>query len=201
MRRAAYAAGNVRGSAKLRRLVEIVDEACDSGRKVVVFSYFRDVLDTVCEALGPRAVGPLTGSIPPPRRQELVDEFGKSRGPAVLVSQIQAGGVGLNVQAASVVILCEPQVKPTLETQAIARAHRLGQVRKVQVHRLLVADSVDERMLELLEAKAELFDAYARRSDTAEFSPQARDRELNEATLARRVVDAERERLGVGTQR
>lgn len=196
MRRAAYVAGNVRGSAKLRRLVEIVDEACDSGRKVVVFSYFRDVLETVCAALGPRAVGPLTGSVPPPRRQELVDEFAKSRGPAVLVSQIQAGGVGLNVQAASVVILCEPQVKPTLETQAIARAHRLGQVRKVQVHRLLVADSVDERMLELLEAKTELFDAYARRSDTAEFSPQARD--LGEAALAKRVVDAERARLGVG---
>jgi SNF2 family DNA or RNA helicase len=101
------------------------------------------------------------------------------------------------MQAASVVILCEPQVKPTLETQAIARAHRLGQVRKVQVHRLLVADSVDERMLELLENKTELFDAYARRSETAESSPGARD--LSEAALARRVVDTERERLGIAT--
>jgi SNF2 family DNA or RNA helicase len=183
MRRAAYASGTVHGSAKLRRLVELVDEACDSGRKVVVFSYFRFVLDAVCAALGPRALGPLTGSMPPPRRQELVDEFTAMPGPAVLVSQIQAGGVGLNVQAASVVILCEPQVKPTLETQAIARAHRLGQVRKVQVHRLLVADSVDERMLELLNNKTELFDAYARRSETAESSPAAR--ELTEAALAR----------------
>ncbi|HEV2346319.1 MAG TPA: DEAD/DEAH box helicase [Actinocrinis sp.] len=200
MRRAAYAAGSVRGSSKLRRLVELVDEACDSGRKVVVFSYFRDVLDTVREVLarqapGPPVLGPLTGSVPPPRRQELVDQFAATRGPAVLVSQIQAGGVGLNVQAASVVILCEPQVKPTLETQAIARAHRLGQVRRVQVHRLLVADSVDERMLELLEAKTQLFDAYARRSETAETSPQARD--VSETALARRVVDAERARLGV----
>ncbi|MGH6654618.1 MAG: DEAD/DEAH box helicase [Actinocrinis sp.] len=195
MRRAAYASGTVQGSAKLRRLVELVDEACDSGRKIVVFSYFRDVLDTVCAALGPRAIGPLTGSVPPVRRQELVDQFTAVRGPAVLVSQIQAGGVGLNVQAASVVILCEPQVKPTLETQAIARAHRLGQVHKVQVHRLLVADSVDERMLELLDTKTELFDAYARRSETAESSPGARD--LTEPELARRVVDAERERLGV----
>jgi SNF2 family DNA or RNA helicase len=195
MRRAAYAAGDVRGSAKLRRLVEIADEAGESGRKVVVFSYFRDVLDTVCEALGHRALGPLTGSMPPPHRQALVDEFTAARGHKVLVSQIQAGGVGINMQAASVVILCEPQVKPTLETQAIARAHRLGQVRKVQVHRLLVADSVDERMLELLEAKTELFDAYARRSDTAEAAPQAKD--VTEAALARKVVDAERERLGL----
>ena len=197
MRRAAYASGTVHGSAKLRRLVDLVDEACDSGRKIVVFSYFRDVLETVCTALGPRALGPLTGSMPPPRRQELVDEFTAARGPAVLVSQIQAGGVGINMQAASVVILCEPQVKPTLETQAIARAHRLGQVRKVQVHRLLVADSVDERMLELLGQKTELFDAYARRSDTAESSPDARD--LTEAAMARKVVDTERERLGIAT--
>jgi len=201
MRRAAYAAaagaGSVRGSAKLRRLIEIADEAGESGRKVVVFSYFRDVLDIVCEALGSRALGPLTGSMPPPRRQELVDEFANAHGHKVLVSQIQAGGVGINMQAASVVILCEPQVKPTLETQAIARAHRLGQVRKVQVHRLLVADSVDERMLELLEGKTALFDAYARRSDTAEAVPQARD--VAEPELARKVVDAERARLGLET--
>ena len=64
----------------------------------------------------------------------------------MLVSQIQAGGVGLNIQAASVVIICEPQVKPTTEDQAVARSHRMGQVRTVQVHRLLTPDSVDERM-------------------------------------------------------
>jgi len=195
MRRAAYASGNPRSSAKLRRLVEIVDEARDSGRKVVVFSNFRDVLETVCEALGGRALGPLTGSVPPAKRQELVDAFAKSKGHAVLVSQIQAGGVGLNMQAASVVILCEPQVKPTLETQAIARAHRMGQINKVQVHRLLIADSVDQRMLELLDSKTALFDAYARRSELAETSPQALD--LSDAALARKVVDAERARLGL----
>ncbi|HEU5333877.1 MAG TPA: DEAD/DEAH box helicase [Actinocrinis sp.] len=195
MRRAAYASGNPRSSAKLRRLVEIADEARDSGRKVVVFSNFRDVLETVCEALGGRALGPLTGSVPPAKRQELVDAFAKSKGHAVLVSQIQAGGVGLNMQAASVVILCEPQVKPTLETQAIARAHRMGQINKVQVHRLLIADSVDQRMLELLDSKTALFDAYARRSELAETSPQALD--LSDATLARKVVDAERARLGL----
>lgn len=195
MRRAAYASGSPRNSAKLRRLVEIVDEARDSGRKVVVFSNFRDVLDTVCEALGGRALGPLTGSVPPAKRQEMVDAFAANKGHAVLVSQIQAGGVGLNMQAASVVILCEPQVKPTLETQAIARAHRMGQIHKVQVHRLLIADSVDQRMLELLDSKTMLFDAYARRSELAETAPQALD--LTEAALARRVVDAERARLGL----
>jgi len=199
MRRAAYAAGTAHGSAKLRRLIEIADEARQSGRKVVIFSLFREVLDIVCTALGDRALGPMNGSMPPPRRQELVDRFARAHGHEVLVSQIQVGGVGMNMQAASVVILCEPQVKPTLETQAIARAHRLGQVHKVQAHRLLVVDSVDERMLELLEGKTALFDAYARRSDTAEASPQARD--VSEAELARRVVDTERARLGLATAR
>ena len=65
MRRAAYAPGSPVGSAKLGRLVEIVEEASANGRKVVVFSYFRDVLDTVASVLGAVALGPLTGSAPP----------------------------------------------------------------------------------------------------------------------------------------
>ena len=205
MRRAAYSSGDPATSSKLRRLVEIADEAGENGRKVVVFSYFRDVLDLVCSTLGERAVGPLTGAVPPTRRQEMVDEFANTKGHAVLVSQIQAGGVGLNMQAASVIILCEPQVKPTLETQAIARAHRMGQIRRVQVHRLLTTDSVDQRMLEILETKKELFDAYARRSDTAETMPEAlgnaapTDAAPEGPALARQVIAAERERLGLGS--
>ncbi|MBR7837564.1 helicase SNF2 [Actinospica durhamensis] len=198
MRRAAYASADPATCAKLRRLVEIADEANENGRKVVVFSYFRDVLDLVCRTLGDRAVGPLTGDVPPAKRQEMVDDFAATTGHAVLVSQIQAGGVGLNMQAASVVILCEPQVKPTLETQAIARAHRMGQIRRVQVHRLLATDSVDQRMLEILEEKKELFDAFARRSDTAETMPEAVG--LTGQAMARKVIAAERERLGLSSE-
>jgi superfamily II DNA or RNA helicase len=195
MRRAAYAAGDPAHSAKLRRLCELVGEAEENGRHVVVFSFFRDVCDTVAGVVGGRAFGPLTGSVPAARRQELVDAFAAHRGPAVLVSQIQAGGVGLNIQAASVVVLCEPQVKPTIEEQAIARSHRMGQVRGVQVHRLLTPDSVDTRMLELLASKRRLFDQYARRSDIADATPDAVD--ISEAELARQVVAAERRRLAL----
>jgi hypothetical protein len=161
MRRAAYAPGTVEDSAKLRRLVEIADEATADGRKVVVFSFFRDVLDTVADTLGPKAVGPLTGSVPPSARQAMVDEFTTRTGPSVLVSQIHAGGVGLNIQAASVVIIAEPQWTPAIEEQAIARCHRMGQVRRVDVHRLLTEDSVDQRMLEILRVKADEFNEYA----------------------------------------
>ncbi|MYT35791.1 ATP-dependent helicase [Streptomyces sp. SID8356] len=191
MRRAAYARPAT--SAKLERLRELVDEARDNGLKVVVFSYFREVLAAVGEALGPQALGPVSGSLPAARRQELVDTFSAVDGHAVLLSQIQAGGTGLNMQAASVVILCEPQIKPTLEHQAVARAHRMGQVRTVQVHRLLAADSVDQRMVELLARKDRLFDAYARRSDLAEAAPDAVD--VSDGDLARRIVEEEQQRL------
>ncbi len=195
MRRAAFAGGDVTKSAKLARLVELIDEARENGRKVVVFSYFRDVLDIVSTTVGARVFGPLTGSVPPMSRQALVDDFSAAQGPAVLISQIQAGGVGLNIQAASVVIICEPQVKPTIEDQAIARCHRMGQVRSVQVFRLLTSDSVDERMLEILQTKSALFDEYARQSHLADNSPDAID--VADASLGKQVVAMERERLAL----
>ncbi|WUW20284.1 DEAD/DEAH box helicase [Streptomyces sp. NBC_01463] len=191
MRRAAYA--HPATSAKLNRLRELVAEAAGNGLKVVVFSYFRDVLETVRAALGDEVFGPLSGSVPAARRQELIDGFSAADGHAVLLSQIQAGGVGLNMQAASVVILCEPQIKPTMEHQAVARAHRMGQIRTVQVHRLLAADSVDQRMLDILARKERLFDAYARRSDVAETTPDAVD--VSDGSLARRIVEEEQQRL------
>ncbi|HEY5396181.1 MAG TPA: DEAD/DEAH box helicase, partial [Trebonia sp.] len=203
MRRAAFGPGTVKGSQKLRRLVEIAGEAADGGRKVIVFSYFRDVLETVAEALAGRdgvpgmpVIGPLTGDIPPTERQAMVDELTNASGPAVLVSQIQAGGVGLNIQAASVVIIAEPQLTPSIEEQAIARAHRMGQVRPVDVHRLLCEDSVDQRVLELLAAKREAFDEYARRSDMANATPDAVGAG-SETELRNTIVATERARLKV----
>jgi len=191
MRRAGYA--DAARSAKLQRLRELVAEAAENGLKVVVFSYFKDVLATVQHALGEGLFGPISGAVPAARRQRVVDDFTAAPGHAVLLCQIEAGGVGLNLQAASVVILCEPQVKPTMEHQAVARAHRMGQVRPVQVHRLLATDSVDQRLLDILKNKTRLFDAYARRSDTAEHTPDAVD--VSDSGLARRIVEEEQQRL------
>jgi SNF2 family DNA or RNA helicase len=194
MRRAAYA--DAEKSAKLGRLRELVAEAAENGLKVVVFSYFRDVLALVRQALGEGVFGPVSGAVPAARRQRLVDDFTAAPGHAVLLCQIEAAGIGLNLQAASVVVLCEPQVKPTMEHQAVARAHRMGQVRPVQVHRLLATDSVDQRLLHILKNKSRLFDAYARRSDSAEQSPDAVD--ISDSALARRIVEEEQIRLAGG---
>ncbi|MCO4697598.1 DEAD/DEAH box helicase [Streptomyces sp. RO-S4] len=199
MRRAAYA--RPEKSAKLARLREIVQEAGENGQKTVVFSYFKDVLAVVEAALaadpvaGAAVFGPLTGGVPAARRQQIVDDFAGVQGPAVLLAQVQAAGVGLNMQAASVVVICEPQIKPTIEHQAVARAHRMGQVRPVRVHRLLATGGVDERMVTMLEKKTRLFDAYARRSAVAEATPDAVD--VSDTELARQIVEEEQARLGL----
>ena len=200
MRRATFVGDGRRPSAKLERLAEILDEAADNGRKVVVFSFFRATLEVVCSMVGDAAHGPLTGSTPAEDRQKLVDEFTAVDGHAVLVSQIQAGGVGLNMQAASVVVLTEPQWKPSAEEQAIARCHRMGQVRRVHVHRLLAEDSVDQRMLEVLAEKGALMDAYVRESDLKDASVDAVDASSHGAPDdERRIVAGERARLGLAS--
>ena len=180
-------------STKMQRLVEIVLEAEANGRRVVVFSHFLDVLSDIARHMPGRVFGPLTGSVAASQRQVLVDDFSGAKKGAVLVAQIVAGGVGLNIQAASVVVICEPQLKPTTEWQAIARAHRMGQLESVQVHRLLSEEGVDQRLREILATKKALFESFARESDMAASAPEAYD--VTEAELARDIIAAERERL------
>lgn len=151
-------------SSKAERLLELCEDAREDGRKIIVFSFFIDTLQKVCALLRQRAIGPITGAISTDMRQQLIDEFSQGEEGKVLVAQVQAGGVGLNIQSASVVIFCEPQIKPSLETQAISRAYRMGQVRDVLVHRLLCENTVDERMMEILRVKQGEFDKYAEES-------------------------------------
>ncbi len=123
----------------------------------------------------------------------------------MLLSQIQAGGTGLNMQAASVVVLTEPQWKPSIEDQAVARWHRMGQVRRVHVHRLLAQDSVDQRMLEILESKRALFDEYVRRSALKDVSADSVDITDTQATklavkqAEEEIIESERRRLGLAS--
>lgn len=194
MRRAAWKGGSAAASPKLNRLIEICADAKENNSKVVVFSFFRDVITTVRQALDQCSLEPITGDVKPQSRQQIIDDFTSAPAGTTLICQIQAGGVGLNIQAASIVILCEPQIKPALETQAIARAYRMGQIHKVVVHRLLTINSVDERMMEILGNKQRLFDAYARDSVVAESSLQAKD--ISEKALIDQIVAQEQERLG-----
>lgn len=189
MRRAAFIPKLGETPSKLERLIEIVDESLENNKKVIVFSYFTYVIQKVLEALGEKAIGPITGATSSSQRQLIVDQFTEDPTPRALVGQIQAAGTGLNIQAAQVVIICEPQIKPSLEVQAIARAHRMGQVNKVQVHRLILPSSVDEKMLVMLHRKQQDFDAFARESELANISEAAKS-----------IITEERDRLGITTE-
>ena len=119
------------------------------------------------------------------------------------MNQIQAGGEGLNLQAASVVISAEPQWKPATEDQAIARVYRMGQVHPVQVHRLLTENSVDEHMLRILARKSALIAKYLP-SKMKEAAPEATDttdedpeNKVSRKKLEDQIIEKERTRLGL----
>lgn len=155
---------DLRSSCKAKRMLEIIEEAEAEGRKVLVFSFFLNTIEMIRNFLGDRCLPPINGSVPPQRRQEIIEMFDQSPAGSVLPAQIQSGGTGLNIQSASVVIICEPQLKPSIENQAISRAYRMGQARNVLVYRLLCSNTVDERIMDLLTEKQAVFDAFADKS-------------------------------------
>lgn len=162
IRRVSWNVEDLSFSSKMNRLIEIIEDAKNDDRKVLVFSYFLDTIRKICDTLGPDVcLTPINGSVSPNRRQEIIDEFDKAEPGTVLCSQILSGGTGLNIQAASVVVICEPQLKPSTENQAISRAYRMGQSRNVQVFRLLCDNSIDERITDMLKEKQAIFDTYA----------------------------------------
>lgn len=189
MRRISWNVSDLSCSSKAQRMKELIEEAASEERKVLVFSFYRDTIKNICIMLDSDCIGPITGDVSPAQRQEIVDSFEKAPVGTVLVSQIQAGGTGLNIQSASVVILCEPQVKPSIENQAISRAYRMGQTRNVLVYKLLCDDSVDERMVEMLREKQQAFDAFADESAAAKESI-----ELDSASF-NTIINAEIERI------
>ncbi len=167
MRRVSFLQSDMKESSKCLRLMELLEQACDEGRKVIIYSFFRETISRVSEFLGSRCAGVITGDTDISARQQLVDRFSVSPDGSVLVSQIMAGGVGLNIQAASIVVFCEPQIKPSLENQALSRVYRMGQVRNVLVYRLLCPDTIDEDMMMILEEKQAEFDNFADESAVA----------------------------------
>lgn len=188
-RRVSFNVDDLKDSSKAQRLLEIVEDAKEDGRKVIVFSFFLDTIGKIKALLGDVAMEPINGSVSPQRRQEIIDEFQNAPAGSVLAAQIQSGGTGLNIQTASVVVLCEPQFKPSIENQAISRAYRMGQTRNVLVHRLLCDETVDERISDLLRSKQEIFDAFADESSVG-----AESLELDEKSFSS-IMEEERKRI------
>lgn len=193
IRQVSWQTQSLEDSSKAMRLAEICEDAKEQGRKIIVFSFFRNTLEKVHALLGDRCLETISGDISPAKRQEIVDEFNQAEPGAVLVSQVQAGGTGLNIQAASVVVFCEPQLTPAIENQAVSRAYRMGQTRDVLVYRLLADDTIDERMLEILSQKQTQFDNFADESVIGDNQLEAQKAE--ESSWITKMVKEEQERL------
>ncbi len=149
------AAKKVKERAKLDQLMGMLPELVDEGRKVLVFSQFTTMLALIegeLKAAG-LAYALLTGETQD--REEEIRRFQDGEVPIFLIS-LKAGGVGLNLTAADTVIHYDPWWNPAVENQATDRAHRLGQTKPVFVYKLIVAGSIEEKIVALQEQKAEL---------------------------------------------
>jgi hypothetical protein len=144
-------------SGKLARLQEMLEEAVAAGDRALVFTQFREMGDRLVRALA-RPLGIevlfLHGGVSRGARDAMVRRFQEEdRGPQVFVLSLRAGGTGLNLTAASHVFHFDRWWNPAVEDQATDRAHRIGQRRTVQVHKLLCAGTVEEKVDEILEGK------------------------------------------------
>lgn len=154
-------------STKAERMMELCLQALSEGKKVVIFSYFLDTLSFVSDLLLGKALPVISGKLSLEKRQDILRQFDEPIA-RVLPIQIHVGGIGLNIQTAEIVILCEPQLKPSDEMQAISRIYRMGQVNHVFVYRLLAADTIDEILVKRLHDKQEIFDQFADESEMSQ---------------------------------
>jgi len=143
-------------SAKTEALLEQLEPLMDEGQKVLVFSQFVQLLDLLQPAIEERNWPTFYLAGDTENRGELVQKFQSCEGPAVFLISLKAGGFGLNLTAASYVVLFDPWWNPAVENQAIDRTHRIGQTNKVIAYRLLIKDSIEEKIRELQKQKKAL---------------------------------------------
>lgn len=143
---------------KIEHIIECIKEHFEEGRSVLIFTQFLATLNRISELLDQHHLSfqTLHGSVAAKNRREILDRFQNSDHPQVLLMTLKTGGVGLNLTKASVVYHVEPWWNPAVENQATDRSHRLGQTSEVQVYRLIMKDSVEEK-IEILKTKKKVY--------------------------------------------
>lgn len=145
---------------KVDRLLELMETVVLGGLKALIFSSYTESIDELCFSLESRFselfVRAIDGRKSPSQRQSDIDDFGEVNGPAALVLNPRAAGVGLNIQSASYVFHFTPEWNPATVEQASARAHRRGQDKPVFIYYLYYIGSIEEVMMDRLNAKREL---------------------------------------------
>lgn len=150
-------AQKVKESAKLELFLDLVDELLEEGRKILVFSQFTSILAIIEERLKIRKIiySKLTGATR--KREEAIEKFTTGDAKIFLIS-LKAGGVGLNLTEADTVIHYDPWWNPAVENQATDRAYRIGQTKAVFVYKLIVENTIEQKILELQKKKQLLQD-------------------------------------------
>jgi superfamily II DNA or RNA helicase len=155
-------------SAKVAALFDLLEPILDEGHKVLVFSQFVSALEILQRELAARDVPHLVLTGKTENRQELVDRFQKPDTERVFLLSLKAAGSGLNLTAASYVVLFDPWWNPAVEAQAIDRTHRIGQVAQVNAYRILAKDTVEEKIRALQREKAALAQAVVQEESLAQ---------------------------------
>ncbi|KAJ7647277.1 SNF2 family N-terminal domain-containing protein [Roridomyces roridus] len=168
---------------KVQTLLRLLAEYGKQGRKVLIFSQFTQVLDILQAVLKQKDIKYLllTGSTPVDVRQSLVDEFSEDESISVFLLSTRAGGMGINLTAANVVVLFDQDFNPHNDRQAQDRAYRIGQKHDVDVIKLISRGTIEEDMLRLGETKLALDEAVAGDSEEVE---SAKEREMKTSLLA-----------------
>ncbi|WP_409345334.1 DEAD/DEAH box helicase [Paenibacillus sp. MBLB4367] len=146
-------------SAKLERIVAMVDELRDEGDSCLIFTQYVGMGRMLADILGAHRSEPvlyLNGSTPKAERDRMIDMFQGAEGAGIFVLSLKAGGVGLNLTAANHVFHFDRWWNPAVENQATDRAYRMGQKRNVQVHKFISLGTLEEKIDEMLESKMSL---------------------------------------------
>lgn len=146
-------------SAKVNALMDLVEPLMEEGHKVLIFSQFVTMLNLLQDTVSEKGWRHFYLAGDTEDRGELVQKFQTEPGAAVFLISLKAGGFGLNLTAASYVVLFDPWWNPAVENQAIDRTHRIGQVNKVIAYRLVMKGTVEEKIRNLQRSKAALADA------------------------------------------
>ena len=148
------------GSSKLNQCIQIVKDAIESGHKILLFSGYTSMFDIIEEELKKENISyyKLTGQTKVADRIQLVDEFNENPDIKVFLISLKAGGTGLNLVGADMVIHYDPWWNLSAENQATDRTYRIGQKKNVQVYKLITKNSIEEKIYELQQKKAKLID-------------------------------------------
>ncbi len=144
-------------AAKLEACLQLIQSAIDGGHRMLVFSQFTSMLEILQEKLSGLGIAyyTITGSTSKEKRLQMVKEFNEGEVPVFLIS-LKAGGVGLNLTGADVVIHYDPWWNLAVQNQATDRAHRIGQTKKVTVYKLIAKGTIEEKIQKLQEKKKDL---------------------------------------------